>query len=295
MRRLFLCVLFIVPALLVLTTTPGCSKKDADKKVVKKGGDENKKGGNGDEETKTSLNAKLDSTITGKVTFDGDPPPLVPEPQMKPDHKDFKVCKAGNEKETSKQTWFVDPKTKAVANVVVWLEPPAGKYFNLADEDKKRTDVIEMDQPHCAFVPHVVAVFPKYFDGKELVKTGQTFRIKNSAPVQHNSKWPAYGVTNKSFNETISAGDKREPSLTPQDEPINIQCNFHNWMNGWIWVFDNPYHAVTKEDGTFTIKNVPTDVEVTVVGWHDAKQKFFTKKMTFKKGENKLDDLKISK
>jgi len=31
-----------------------------------------------------------------------------------------------------------------------------------------------------------------------------------------------------------------------------------------------------------------------VGGWHEAKQKFFAKKMTFKKGDNTLD-LKISK
>jgi hypothetical protein len=306
MQRLILCALFMVPALLVLTTTPGCSKKDADKKAIakKNGGDTDKKAdkkGDGDGEALTALDAKLDGTITGTVIFDGDPPALIPEPAIK-GNKNEKQCLMGTEREKSKQTWLVDPKTKAVANVVVWLEPPAGKYFKLADEDKKRTDTIVMDQPHCAFKPHVVALFPKYFDGKmsasgdkELVKTGQKFVIKNGSTFQHNSKWDADGVINKKFNETINAGDKREPVLNPQDEPLQIGCNFHQWMNGFIWIFDNPYNAVTKEDGTFSIKNVPTGVELTVVGWHEAKQKFFTKKMTFKKGENKLDDLKISK
>jgi len=299
MRRLILCAMFMVPALLVLTTTPGCSKKDADKKVAKKGGGDGDKKGDGEEETKTALNAKLDSTITGKVTYDGDPPvPKFLEDISK--HKDKETCLKGKENgETVDPTWRVDKKG-GVANVVIWLEPPAGKYFNLADADKKRTDVIVMDQPHCAFVPHVVALFPKYFDGKELVKSGQIFELKNSAPFDHNSKWSADGVTNKSFNQTITKGDNRKfPSpavgqLNPQDEPLEVGCTIHTWMRGYIWIFDNPYHAVTKDDGSFAIKNVPTGVELTVVGWHEGKQKFFTEKKTFTTGDNTLN-LKIKK
>ena len=81
---------------------------------------------------------------------------------------------------------MVDPKTKAVTNIVVWFEPPPGKYFQLRDQDKKLDGkFVEMDQPHCVFVPHVVSVFPSYFDGEKQVKTGQKLRIKNTAPVLH--------------------------------------------------------------------------------------------------------------
>jgi len=79
--------------------------------------------------------------------------------------------------------------------------------------------------------------------------------------------------------------------------PMEISCQFHTWMNGWILFFDNPYHAVTKADGSFEIKNVPIGTDLTVVAWHEGKspKEFYTKEMKFKKGENKLDDLKIKK
>src|SRR5262249_1214042 len=162
------------------------------------------------------------------VTYDGEPPiPKFIEDINK--HKDKDAClKAKDQRETADQTWRVD-KNGGVANVVIWLEPPDGKYFNLADADKKRTDVVVMDQAHCAFIPHVVALFPKYFDGNELVETGQIFQLKNSAPFVHNTKWAGDPASNKPFNNTMRPGDSRELELNPQDEPLNIGCNIHPW------------------------------------------------------------------
>jgi len=244
-------------------------------------------------EGKTPLKANLDSVISGKVTYDGDPPiPKIIEAINKPQNRG-RCLNGAAKRDTVDPTWRVDKKG-GVANVVIWLEPPAEKYFNLAEADKKRNDIVILDMPHCAFVPHVVAVFPKYFDGNKLVNTGQFLHIKNSAPFPHNVKWIGDGITNKSFNHTLRSRENRDIWLNPQDEPLQIGSNIHTWMSGFIWIFDNPYNAVTKDDGTFSIRNVPTDVELTLVGWHEAKQKFFQKKMTFKKGDNTLE-LKVSK
>jgi hypothetical protein len=40
-------------------------------------------------------------------------------------------------------------------------------------------------------------------------------------------------------------------------------------MNAKVWAMDPPYIARTDKDGTFTIKNVPTGVELHVVAWHE--------------------------
>ena len=63
-------------------------------------------------------------------------------------------------------------------------------------------------------------------------------------------------------------------------------------MNAKIHVFDHPYFAVTKADGSFEIANVPVGTELTVYMWHEAKGKRTAKKMT--SGDNPLD-LEISK
>ena len=50
---------------------------------------------------------------------------------------------------------------------------------------------------------------------------------------------------------------------------MRLQCDAgHTWMNGWIYVFDHPYYAVTDEAGTFTIKDVPAG-EHTLELWHE--------------------------
>jgi uncharacterized surface anchored protein len=36
-----------------------------------------------------------------------------------------------------------------------------------------------------------------------------------------------------------------------------VDCDAHGWMEGWIYVVDNPYYAITGADGKFTINDVP--------------------------------------
>ena len=38
---------------------------------------------------------------------------------------------------------------------------------------------------------------------------------------------------------------------------IPVKCNVHPWMRAYIGVVRHPFFAVTREDGTFTIKGVP--------------------------------------
>ena len=54
-----------------------------------------------------------------------------------------------------------------------------------------------------------------------------------------------------------------------------------------VWSFDHPYFDVTKDDGNFEIKNVPNDVALEVIAWHESPEKFKTETITLKKGETK--------
>src|SRR5437764_6133297 len=85
-------------------------------------------------------------TITGTITYDGDPPAMGVIPGI----QNVSWCMKG---EIHNQTWVVDPATKGVANVVVWVDPPKGQLFKKPTE-KTWPDVVEVDQPFCAFVPH---------------------------------------------------------------------------------------------------------------------------------------------
>ncbi len=295
-RSATLGMLLMIPALLLLAVTPGCGKKDqppVSKKTDNKNSEPETKKSETPAGSKKPLEAKLDGIIKGQVTYDGDPPTADPIKAIQ-DHKDKDQCLKGMDFEKSSQDWIVNKTNKGVANVVLWLTPPAGTFFNLRPEDKKRTDEVKLDQPHCAFIPHVVALFPVYFDGSKRVPTGQKFVVLNDAEVPHNTKIRGDAFANPQKSQTIPPHGKAPFDVNYQSKPLEIGCDFHPWMNALAFTFDNPYHAVTDLDGNFKIDNVPTGVDLTVVAWHQFKPNFEKKTIKFKTGNNTLD-LKVKK
>ena len=128
-------------------------------------------------------------SLSGKVTLVGDVPAivdLVPKMKMHADGPGCCLAPKAKPEEKIDRTWVIDPKTKAVKNVVVWVMPPKDTYFEIPFKLKKRKEKIVIDQPHCAFLPRVSLYQPSYFDGKEMVKTGQELIVRNSATVSHN-------------------------------------------------------------------------------------------------------------
>jgi hypothetical protein len=157
-----------------------------------------------------------------------------------------------------------------------------------------------MDQPYCAFVPHVEVSFPKYYDGTKLAPTGQRLVMKNSAKVVHNTNYRGDPTKNAGGNPSLAPSATFElKSLTPQASPIRISCDIHPWMTARLWAFDHPFAARTKEDGTFEIKNVPTGVEVGLVAWHHGAGGFFNGRRSgtpikLTRGEVREIELKVS-
>jgi uncharacterized protein (DUF2141 family) len=49
---------------------------------------------------------------------------------------------------------------------------------------------------------------------------------------------------------------------------IPVKCNVHPWMRAYIGVVHHPFFAVTGDDGTFTIKNLPAGT-YTLQAWHE--------------------------
>jgi hypothetical protein len=199
-------------------------------------------------------------TIRGKVTLDG-VAPADAKLKIDPGNKDASHCLKDD---TVDPTWVVGP-DKGLGNVVVFLKPPAGAAFKVDLGKKSWPDEIVIDQPFCSFKPHVSVVFPEY-DGK---RTGQKLIVKNSAPILHNSRIAGSSFRNPAKNETLAAGKEKLFDLKADTQALKINCDAHKWMEAYIWSFDHPFAAVTKPDGTFEIKNVPTGIEVSVMAWHE--------------------------
>jgi hypothetical protein len=178
-----------------------------------------------------------------------------------------------NQAENFDEQWLVDPNTKGVKNVVVFLQPPQGKFFDVPAEQQQPKGDVELTQPRCAFIPRIFVLFPSFYDKASSSEkpTGQKLVIFNDAPFEHNYNLVSNSDENRGSNRILKRGETSTlDSLQPQAKPVTIKCDIHSWMRSYGFILEHPYWAVTKDDGTFTIENVPLDVPVQVVGWHEA-------------------------
>ena len=92
------------------------------------------------------------------------------------------------------------------------------------------------------FVPHVLAI-----------QKGATVVFRNSDAVRHNIFTPDGDKYNLG---TWGQGESKPHTFTATGVYRQL-CNVHPEMGGVIMVLDNPFFAVTGDDGKFAIPNVP--------------------------------------
>ena len=51
-------------------------------------------------------------------------------------------------------------------------------------------------------------------------------------------------------------------------EAVEVKCDVHGWMHGWLVATANPYFAVTDGSGSFKLTDVPAG-SYTVEVWHE--------------------------
>jgi len=151
----------------------------------------------------------------------------------------------------------VDPKTKAIANLAVYLLAGTQKAPVHPDYAKTAKEKRTIDNKNCRFEPHVLAV-----------RTGQPLVIGNPDPMGHNTK--AEFFDNPSFNDLIPAGGKVEKTFgKPESGAVKFECSIHGWMNAYLFVRDDPYIGISDAKGHISIKNLPAG-EWTFVVWNYA-------------------------
>ena len=64
-----------------------------------------------------------------------------------------------------------------------------------------------------------------------------------------------------------------------------MQCGFHPYMFSWGIVVDNPYYAVTSEDGRFEIHDIPAG-HYTLTVWHPGMKQYLSRGVTIQKQES---------
>lgn len=142
-------------------------------------------------------------------------------------------------------------------NSVVYIENVTGE-FPLPEKHAV------MDQIELVFLPQVLTILK-----------GATVDFLNSDDVAHNVMSPD-DVADKMNLGTWLKGEVRSYTFNNLG-PAVMLCNVHPEMEAYVVILQNPYYAISDEQGKFTIENVPVG-EYTLKVWN--------KKYRSKKDEN---------
>ncbi|MGC8640502.1 MAG: carboxypeptidase regulatory-like domain-containing protein, partial [Isosphaeraceae bacterium] len=182
-------------------------------------------------------------TIKGRLIWGGDHiPPARALVEKGKAPKDPEVC-AKHDAIPSREL-VVDPQTKGISHGFAYLSKPSGTNPAAVKQLLAKSPKALLDQKSCEFIPYAQAIHED-----------QGLVIKSSDPVNHNVRYSAF--TNASFNQILAPNGELEVKLVAERRPIQVACDIHPWMKAWIMVFDHPFFAVTRPDGSFEIKGVP--------------------------------------
>ena len=178
-------------------------------------------------------------TISGSVKFKGS----APAPKKLDVGKDKEVCA-----KTPKTDQSLIVNGGNLVNAVVTItDIKKGKKIEL----KKVT----LDQNGCEYHPHVLA-FP----------AGSTVEIVNPDGILHNIH--SYSKVNSPFNQAQPKFKKTLQVKIEKPEAVEVKCDVHGWMQGWLVATESPYFAVTDNSGNFKLTDVPAGT-YTVEAWHE--------------------------
>ncbi len=188
-------------------------------------------------------------SITGVVNFTGKDKPA----KVYSVAKDNDVC--GTDKRTID---FVRVVNGHLLDTVVYLaKVKEGKPYAADVGD------ITINQKGCEFSPYL-----------QIMKNKATLSAVNEDPVLHNiHTYELIRGDAKGPKKTIFNISQPDPNTVKnrvkmrKGSAMKVECDAHDFMHAFVFVAKNPYYAVVKEDGTFSIDNVPPG-KYTIKAWH---------------------------
>jgi hypothetical protein len=129
---------------------------------------------------------------------------------------------------------------------------------------------VVIEQKGCTYKPHVIAL-----------QANQKLDVVNDDATTHNIH--PLPVNNREWNKSQPPGVQVEESFAREEIAIPVKCNVHPWMRAYIAVFKHPYFAVTNQEGSFDLKDLPPG-SYTIKAWHE-KLGTLSQKVTVGAGE----------
>lgn len=192
------------------------------------------------------IEVKDGGRVSGKVTFKG----AVPELVLAVTQDKEKCHHEGGDQKSPRLKVNA---TGGVAETVVYLKAIAqGKPMKAMKAARR------LDQEACAYVPFVqVAPFK------------DTIEIINSDPLNHNvhGRIGAEDAFNLAMPNTAWPQKQTIAKRLTRPGIITVNCDVHNWMSAYIWSVRHPYYAVTAEDGSYELADIPPG-EYELAIWH---------------------------
>jgi plastocyanin len=140
----------------------------------------------------------------------------------------------------------------ALADVVIYVKDGLSADYTFTPP----STAMPLDQKGCMYDPHVIAVM-----------TGQNIEVKNEDQTTHNIH--PMPKDNREWNKSQPPGAAPiDDSFARAENAIPVKCNVHPWMKSYIFVFKNPYYAVTTKDGKFELKGLPPGT-YTIEAWQE--------------------------
>ncbi|MFK7819380.1 MAG: carboxypeptidase regulatory-like domain-containing protein [Planctomycetaceae bacterium] len=193
-------------------------------------------------------------SLSGRISISGTFTTLPPLLAKGTSEKDPEFCAAQMDIPDQK----IVSKDGGVGNVVIYMDKVPKPLTRLPAPEEP----VVFDQKNCTFKPRVL-----------LCRTGQQIRIWNSDGAAHNTH--TYPKKNTGFNSSVNpmdtTGDNAQIVYKKSEaQPLPVGCDFHAWMKAYHLPLDHPFAAVTAEDGSFEIKDIPPGKYRFKV-WHEGK------------------------
>ena len=172
--------------------------------------------------------------VNGKVAFEG----TAPAPKLINFGAEKQCAIMHGDKPPIDEAIVVNP-NNTVKWALVYIKESISGQFKAPDQP------VVVHQKGCLFSPHAVGAM-----------VGQKINFENDDSVLHNVRDNA--KVNKMFNIAQPIQGMTTTKTFEQPEiGIQMRCDVHFWMSSYIHIFKHPFFAITGDDGTFTVKDLP--------------------------------------
>jgi plastocyanin len=208
------------------------------------GGDDTAPAGGAPADRPAAAAVENPAVLTGQIVFNGAAPARQPI-----DMRDEPDCAERFDPEYP-HAQPVAVQDGRLQNVFVYVKD------GLSGSHPASTERVVIDQRACIYTPRVVGV-----------QTGQEVIFRNSDDLLHNIR--ASPTVNRLFNITQPRSNMESArTFSSREIMVPIECNVHGWMQAYVGVLDHPYFAVSGQDGSFRIDNLPPGT-YTIEAWHE--------------------------